>query len=167
MFDIGWQELFVIALLAIVVVGPSDLPKAIRTITLWIRKARGLAREFQSGVDEMIREAELDDLRRQITSARDTDVHKVISEHVDPTGELSKTLDLSDIDTPSTPAKIPEKTDDDASAPDNVAGEQSSPVATETPGLAPEPTPELAPELADDVMPDLPSGDAPGKVTRK
>lgn len=161
MFDIGWQELFVIALLAIVVVGPNDLPKAIRTITLWIRKARGLAREFQSGVDEMIREAELDDLRRQITSARDTDVNKVISDHVDPTGELSKTLDLSDIDSPSTGDKTPEKTDDGAPTPERVVGElpPPAPVATEIS--------ERAPELADDVMPDLPSGDAPGKVTRK
>lgn len=66
MFDIGWQELFVIGLLALIVVGPKDLPRVIRTISGVIRKAKGMAREFQSGLDEVVREAELDDMRKEL-----------------------------------------------------------------------------------------------------
>lgn len=66
MFDIGWQELFVIGILALIVVGPKDLPRVIRTISGMIRKAKGMAREFQSGLDEVIREAELDDMRKEL-----------------------------------------------------------------------------------------------------
>lgn len=161
MFDIGWQELFVIALLAIVVVGPNDLPKAIRTITLWIRKARGMAREFQNGVDEMIREAELDDLRRQITNARTTDVDKVISDHVDPTGELSKTLDLSDIDRPSSGKTSPAQSQGDSESADTQAPSDDAPLQDGSVSQPP------SAELPDDVMPDFPSSDAPGKVTKK
>ena len=62
MFDIGWQELFILALLAIVVIGPRDLPRAIRTVTHWIRRARGMARDLQDGLDDVVREAELEDI---------------------------------------------------------------------------------------------------------
>ncbi len=70
MFDIGWQELFVVALLALIVVGPKDLPRAIRTMSAWIRKARKLGHEFQAGVNEMVREAELDDVKKQLTDGK-------------------------------------------------------------------------------------------------
>ncbi len=58
MFDIGWQELFILAVLAIIVIGPKDLPHAIRAITKGIRKARSMARDLQDGMDDVIREAE-------------------------------------------------------------------------------------------------------------
>ena len=60
MFDIGWSEMALVALLALIVIGPKDLPRVMRTASHWVRKARALGREFQSGVDEMIREADLD-----------------------------------------------------------------------------------------------------------
>jgi sec-independent protein translocase protein TatB len=65
MFDIGWQELLVLAVLAIIVIGPKDLPRAIKTVTYWIRKARSMARDLQDGLDEVVREAELDDIKRE------------------------------------------------------------------------------------------------------
>ena len=58
MFDIGGWEFLVIAILAIIVIGPKDLPATVRIVSQWARKARGLAREFQSGLDEMAREAD-------------------------------------------------------------------------------------------------------------
>ena len=56
MFDIGGWEFLVVIVIAIIVIGPKDLPGTIRTVTGWIRKARELAREFQSGLDDLARE---------------------------------------------------------------------------------------------------------------
>lgn len=66
MFDIGWQELLVIAVVAIVVVGPKELPAMMRAAGQWMGKARRMAREFQFSLEEIGREAELEALRRDI-----------------------------------------------------------------------------------------------------
>lgn len=89
MFDIGWTEMLVIAVLALIIIGPKDLPKAMRTVGQWVRKARSLAREFQSGVDEMVREAELDDARKALEATSRGNIAKSIAKAVDPSGELS------------------------------------------------------------------------------
>jgi len=65
MFDIGWSELLVIGIVALVVIGPKDLPQAFRIVGQWVSKARGLAREFQSHVDDMMREADVQDMKRE------------------------------------------------------------------------------------------------------
>jgi sec-independent protein translocase protein TatB len=67
MFDIGWDELLIIAIVALVVIGPKDLPHAFRIAGRWMARARTMAREFQSHVDELMRESELDDLKREIS----------------------------------------------------------------------------------------------------
>jgi len=96
MLDIGWQELFIIAILAIIVVGPKDLPRALKTVMQYVKKARGLAREFQNGVDEMVREADLDDLKKDLVKIGDSKgLENTIRETVDPTGDLSKEMDLT------------------------------------------------------------------------
>ena len=102
MFDIGWSEMAVIALIALVVIGPKELPQAMRAASKWVRKARSLAREFQSGVDDMIREADLEDARKAVQSARGFDVEKALEETVDPTGSVrqeAQDLDRSARDT--------------------------------------------------------------------
>jgi len=105
MFDIGWQELFVVAIFALIVVGPKDLPKAIRAITSWIRKAKMMTREFQAGVNDMVREAELDDLKDTLTDP--VDIKKTFTDAVDPDGSLAKDMSLSEDDlTPSVDEKI-------------------------------------------------------------
>ena len=53
MFDIGWPELMLIMVIALVVIGPKDLPAAIRTVTTILRKVRGMASDFQSGLEEI------------------------------------------------------------------------------------------------------------------
>ena len=65
MFDIASSELLLVALVALVVIGPKDLPKAMRFVGHWVGKARGMARHFRSGFDEMIREAELEEMEKK------------------------------------------------------------------------------------------------------
>ncbi|HVV92637.1 MAG TPA: Sec-independent protein translocase protein TatB [Hyphomicrobiales bacterium] len=72
MFDIGWSELLLIAVVAVVVIGPKDLPVALRSLGRTIRGIRRMASDFQSQFNEALREAELDDLRREVSELRDT-----------------------------------------------------------------------------------------------
>jgi sec-independent protein translocase protein TatB len=72
MFDIGWSELLLIAVVAVVVIGPRDLPNAMRSMGKTIRGVRRMASDFQAQFNDAIREAELDDLRREVTELRDT-----------------------------------------------------------------------------------------------
>jgi sec-independent protein translocase protein TatB len=65
MFDIAPTELLIVALVALVVIGPKDLPKVMRTVGHWVGRARGMARHFRSGIDTMIREAELEEMDKK------------------------------------------------------------------------------------------------------
>ena len=65
MFDIAPTELLIVALVALVVIGPKDLPKVMRTVGHWVGKARGMARHFRSGIDTMMREAELEEMEKK------------------------------------------------------------------------------------------------------
>ncbi len=94
MFDIGWQELFIVAILAIIVIGPKDLPRAVRTVMQAIRKLRSMAGEFQAGLDEVAREVELDEIRREANKIAHYDVTKEIKDNLDPDGEIEKAADL-------------------------------------------------------------------------
>ena len=90
MFDIGWQELFVIGVVTVVVLGPKELPRAIRTVTGLVRKARLMAFEFQRGVDEMVRESELDELRQQAEDLVHKDIGAEVKRTIDPDGTLER-----------------------------------------------------------------------------
>ncbi len=65
MFGIDSAELLVVALVALVVIGPKDLPKVMRTVGYWVGRARGMARHFRSGIDTMIRESELEEMEKK------------------------------------------------------------------------------------------------------
>ena len=65
MLDFGWSQMLLIAGVALVVLGPKELPKVIKSVTEWAGKARSLAREFRSSVDEMMRETELKNLKEE------------------------------------------------------------------------------------------------------
>ncbi len=91
MFDIGWSEMAIIAVVALVVVGPKELPSALRTFTQWMKSARKLAREFQGGIDQIVREAELDEARKAI-QATTKEVQKEIETAVDPTGDVKSAM---------------------------------------------------------------------------
>lgn len=66
MFDVGWSELLLIGAVALVVIGPKDLPRAMRTLGQWVRRARLMAGQFQRSLDDMITEAEMHDLREEL-----------------------------------------------------------------------------------------------------
>lgn len=68
--EIGGTELLVIAAVALIVVGPKDLPILLRKLGQWVAKARGMANEFRASFDEMARQSELDDLRREVQALR-------------------------------------------------------------------------------------------------
>jgi sec-independent protein translocase protein TatB len=91
-FDIGWPELMLIGVIALVVIGPKDLPRALRTAGFWVRKARNMSREFQNGIDQMIREAELDDLRNDLKKASEFDFDHEFHRTVDPDGTLTESI---------------------------------------------------------------------------
>jgi sec-independent protein translocase protein TatB len=92
MLDIGWSEMGLILLVALVVIGPKDLPRVARTVGKWSAKARGMAREFQRSLDDMAREAELQDIKAEIEKVNRTDLRARIEETVDPGGELRRSL---------------------------------------------------------------------------
>jgi sec-independent protein translocase protein TatB len=65
MFDIGFQELLVIVIVAVLVIGPKELPLALRTAGRWIGKVRKVSAHFRTGLDAMVREAELEDMEKK------------------------------------------------------------------------------------------------------
>ncbi len=104
MFDIGWSEMAIIMLLALIIIGPKDLPRVARTIGQWVRKGRMLAREFQNSLDDMVRDTELEDVKKEIEKVGRTDFKKSIENTIDPKGELTKAFDTSTDDAKPKPA---------------------------------------------------------------
>ena len=92
MFDIGWSEMAVILMVALIVIGPKDLPRVARTIGKWTGKARGMAREFQRSIEDMAREAELQDIKQEMNKLSRVDVRSRIEETIDPEGALRRGL---------------------------------------------------------------------------
>ncbi|MEO1020083.1 MAG: Sec-independent protein translocase protein TatB [Pseudomonadota bacterium] len=96
MFDLGWSEMAIIMLVALIVIGPRDLPRVARTVGRWSAKGRSLMREFQRSMDEMAREAELDDIKKEIDKAGRVDIRKSIERSIDPDGSLKSAFDVND-----------------------------------------------------------------------
>ena len=114
LFDLSMTELMLIGVVALVVIGPKDLPKALKVAGFWVRKARTLSREFQSSVEQMIREAELHEMQQELKKASEFDIDKEFRNTIDPTGSLAESLKppelprFSDADLPATPASAPQ-----------------------------------------------------------
>ena len=136
MFDIGWSEMLIIGVVALVVIGPKELPGALKTFAYWMKQARKLAREFQSGVDDMIRTAELDEAKQAVEDAR-RKLNKDIENAVDPTGEVKQALSDTGIKTPipSIPVSPPTPAIANGSTPPEAGGGQ--PAGEGAPASAP------------------------------
>lgn len=135
MLDIGSPELLLIAIVAIVVIGPKDLPKAMRVVGYWVGKARGTMRQFRAGFDAMVREAELAEMEKKWAEEN----KRIMAAH--PTSES---------ETPPVEPTVP--------AP---AGEDGDPVMVAKPAVKDQPASTVAEPAA--AEPELPLAPTPGK----
>ncbi|MEC9470651.1 MAG: Sec-independent protein translocase protein TatB [Pseudomonadota bacterium] len=128
MFDIGWTELLVIACVAIIVVGPKDLPRMLRTLGQTIGKMRKLSREFQSTFNDALREAEqqadIADMKKQVESAA----------NFNPLGDLKKSIEedaTKKADKPKVAASEPASPPADSANADKVPPAETAQAETE------------------------------------
>ena len=141
MFDIAPSEFLLVAFVALVVIGPKDLPKAMRVVGYWVGKARGVARQFRSGFDSMVREAELEEMEKRWASENE----RIMREH--PPTDTAHVVHSPEADT-------------DAAAPAGMDHEASTstPVMVEKPVVLPAPTTADTAAPAHDARPDTRAG---------
>ena len=166
MFDLGWQEFMLIALIALIVVGPKDLPRVIRAVSQGIRRVRGVAREFHSSLEEVAREAELDDIRRQARDLANEGLDESLRKDLDPMGEIehsirdaqrqfndaNSAIGAAERELKSNIAKAQEPAADGVGEP--AAPEQSAPEQSAPEQSAPEPAQQPAQEPAQEPIKD-------------
>lgn len=92
MFDFAWTEIALVGVVALIAIGPKDLPAAIKTVAGFVKKARKMASEFQGHVDEMVREANLSEVRDQLSELRSFDIKREIEKAVDEDGSMRAAL---------------------------------------------------------------------------
>src|SRR5208337_3542410 len=92
MFDFAWSEIGLIAVVALVLIGPKDMPVAVRALAGAMKKARRMAGEFQTHVDEMMREADLHEVRQSINEIRNFDFKGEFERTVDPDRSIRDTF---------------------------------------------------------------------------
>jgi len=165
MFDFAWSEILLIGAVALIAIGPKDMPAAIRTVSNMVKKARRMAAEFQTHVDEMVREADLGDVKKAFNDIRNLDLSGTLEKHIDPDrsirntfaenpfeptyptsspvpGEVS-TLEEVAVDTPPASETLAEP---EISADPGILAEPEVPLAPAfvPPGLVPPPPPRAA-----------------------
>ncbi len=135
MFDIGWGELVVIGIVALIAIGPKELPTVLRTIGRYTGKIRRVSAEFQSQFQEALREAEFADLKKQAD-----EVTNSISEfaHFDPAADLDNTLDQTTGNADAKTAELQARADHIAP----LASVETVPVAADSDAASP-PSPEI------------------------
>jgi sec-independent protein translocase protein TatB len=148
MFDFAWSEIALIVVVAVIFIGPKDLPVAIKAVTGMLKKARRMAGEFQTHVDEMVREADLGEVRDGINKIRNFDFKGTVERAVDPDGSLRTTFASNPLE-PSTPATtvnepVAETAPDAAAIEAHSAAELTRPEGVDT-VAEPEAEPETAP----------------------
>jgi sec-independent protein translocase protein TatB len=125
MIDLAWSEIALIAVVALVVIGPKDLPEAVRGVARGVQKLRRMAGEFRSQADELVREANLDELRQQIHDIRTFNVRDEFEKTVDKDGSIRRSFDddpLRDAYTPPPVYTPPPSAMEGAGAPAGAAG---------------------------------------------
>jgi sec-independent protein translocase protein TatB len=145
MFDLGWGKIIIIAVIALVVIGPKELPAVLRTVGQWMGKIRRMAAEFQGQFQEAMREAEMADLKKSIDAI--TDATRGIGSGLDPISSVSKDIESAFADKPeaTTPA-TPPVAGEPAAAPTTEPSVAAEPPVTIEPPvpLEPAPTPPVA-----------------------
>lgn len=136
MFDIGWTEMMVVAVVAILFVGPRELPGMLRTFGKMIRKVRGLAGDFQRQFDDALKDAELDGIKKAVDDVRNLDPSKQLRDKLNP---LKGDLDKVDKDLRSSVERDADFPNEELEAPAVVQE------AAVTPKLAPDSGPNAVP----------------------
>ncbi len=152
MFDIGWSELLLIGIVALIVIGPKELPGVLRTVGNYMGKIRRMASEFQGQFHEAMREAEMADLKKSVDEMAESATKGFTD--FDPIGSVRKEIDSLSADplaesakpaTPSTPESVsPEAAAESMPAPVSADTAIPQPVTADT-ALAPE-APQPQPE---------------------
>ncbi len=93
MFDISWTEILVIMVVGLIAIGPKELPRVLFELGKWVRHLRLMAGEFQRHFSDMMHEAELDEVRKQVQAAREMTKPASLAELVDPGGGIRRSLD--------------------------------------------------------------------------
>ncbi len=122
MLDVGWPELLVIAIVLVVVVGPKDLPRMLRTFGKSTAKLRSMANDFRRQFDEALKEAELDDVKSVIDSTRKLDPTAEIRKQLNPINKIGDEIKSG----LSSAAKAPEKPDSTSEKPASPTSEKAS-----------------------------------------
>jgi sec-independent protein translocase protein TatB len=104
MFGVDTSELLLIAVVALVFIGPKDLPRAMRTVGRWVGKIRGMARHFNSGIEAMVREAELEEMEKQWRAENER-----IMQEFPSVEEVMLPAPTSEPDQPDLPLEEPDK----------------------------------------------------------
>ena len=95
MLDIGFPEFLLISFVLLIVVGPKDLPKVLRSITSFVRKIKSMASQFHSGIDDLANEAEISNLRKEVNKI---DKKSLIDDHVSEIKELEDDINIKSIE---------------------------------------------------------------------
>jgi sec-independent protein translocase protein TatB len=106
-FDFAWSEIALIGIVALIAIGPKDLPIAIKAVAGLIKKARRMAAEFQTHVDELVKEADLQEVRDQFNQIRRFDFREEIAKTVDADGSIRSTLSSNPLAEPFKPLTPP------------------------------------------------------------
>lgn len=104
MLDIGWTEILTVVVLAVLVIGPRDLPKAMRGVAKTIGKVKSMLRQFQNELDTMLRDSELDEVKNQIQATRNFNVKDQVGKALDPDSKIQSALDPAATDEKDKPA---------------------------------------------------------------
>ena len=104
MFGVDSSELAVVAILALIFIGPKDLPKVMRTVGYWVGRVRGMARHFTAGIENMVREAELEEMEKRWReeNERIMRVHPAEAHYPEP-GEPDQMPPVAEVAEPSLP----------------------------------------------------------------
>ncbi|MDB5599586.1 MAG: twin arginine-targeting protein translocase TatB [Xanthobacteraceae bacterium] len=156
MFDIGWSELVVIGVVALIAIGPKELPGVLRMIGQWMGKLRRMASEFQGQFNEAMREAEMDDLKKQVDELNAK--ASGFGANFDPLGDVTK-FDDPFADKPKTATDTPATDMPTSTAPTSAEPVPPAPPADALPTSEAMPLP--APPDADRPATASPAGDKP------
>jgi sec-independent protein translocase protein TatB len=146
MFDLSWSHIAILVVVALLVLGPKELPNAIRTGAELLRAARRLAGEFRSGMDELLREAELDETRKVISQAMSEGVENTIAQNVDPTGEIKAAVSTNPLAELDAAENVPDGSFVEHEAPPAPAHSLTPPSTEGPPAGEPSPLPEALKE---------------------